>query len=95
MLAFILKKIQNQFTKLNWYFEHKRMEKFKLDLKFCGEHVFIQQPVRLEGKKHISIGDNVSINAFVHMWGQGRIQKAAVRSTPRWRAPGWRAAGAR
>jgi maltose O-acetyltransferase len=49
------------------------MRRFKKELKFCGENVFIQYPVRFEGKDNISIGNNVSVNAFVHMWGNGRI----------------------
>jgi maltose O-acetyltransferase len=49
------------------------MRHFKKGLKFCGENVFIQQPVRFEGKDNISIGNDVSINAFVHMWGNGKI----------------------
>jgi maltose O-acetyltransferase len=30
--------------------------------------------VRFEGKEFISIGNNVSINAFVHIWGQGGVE---------------------
>jgi len=55
-----------------WLYDYK-LAKFKRQLGSCGEHTFIQFPVRFEGVKHICIGANVSINAFVHMWGHGGI----------------------
>ena len=51
----------------------QKLSRFKRSLKYCGEGTYIQFPVRLEGPSHISIGKNVSINAFVHMWGHGQI----------------------
>lgn len=69
----IIKKIKNQINKLKGLYHKYKLEHFKKSLKSCGENVFIQQPVRLEGMEHISIGNNVSINAFVHMWGHGTI----------------------
>ena len=44
-----------------------------MTFKSCGENTFIQFPVRIEGANYIEIGNNVSINAFVHMWGHGKI----------------------
>lgn len=38
-----------------------------------GRRVYVDPPCRLRGKKNITIGDDVSIAAFVHMWGHGGI----------------------
>jgi acetyltransferase-like isoleucine patch superfamily enzyme len=42
-------------------------------LKFCGKGVRIQMPVSFHGLRCISIDDDTSIAAFVHMWGWGEI----------------------
>ena len=39
----------------------------------CGTNVSISHPSFISGHKQISIGSNVSINAFVHIWGQGGV----------------------
>jgi maltose O-acetyltransferase len=68
-----IKKIENQLTKLTKLLYHYKLNRFKKTLKHCGEGTFIQFPVRFEGAEHISIGNDASINAFVHMWGHGGI----------------------
>ncbi len=73
VIAFIRRKISNQFLKLRDYSEKRKMARFKLAFEFCGNAVSIQQPVIFEGMSGISVGNNVSINAFVHMWGHGGI----------------------
>jgi maltose O-acetyltransferase len=69
----LIKKIRNQILKLNKYFCNQKLNRFKRSLAHCGEDTFIQFPVRFEGPKYISLGNNVSVNAFVHMWGHGKI----------------------
>jgi maltose O-acetyltransferase len=66
-------KIKNQVTKFTGFLYHNKLNRFKKALKYCGEGTYIQFPVRFEGAEHITLGNNVSVNAFVHMWGQGRI----------------------
>ncbi|HEY5228112.1 MAG TPA: acyltransferase [Opitutaceae bacterium] len=39
----------------------------------CGSKVSIQWPVVINGADKLSVGDNVSINAFVHIWAQGGV----------------------
>jgi maltose O-acetyltransferase len=39
----------------------------------CGENVSIQWPVVINGADHLSVGKDVSINAFVHIWAQGGV----------------------
>lgn len=39
----------------------------------CGSNVSIQWPVIINGADHLTVGSDVSINAFVHVWAQGGI----------------------
>jgi maltose O-acetyltransferase len=39
----------------------------------CGTGVSIQWPVVVNGADHLRVGNNVSINAFVHIWAQGGV----------------------
>jgi len=45
----------------------------QLQLESCGMRVSIQWPVIINGADHVRVGDDVSINAFVHIWGQGGV----------------------
>jgi maltose O-acetyltransferase len=69
----IITKVKNQIKKLNVFFYNSKLKRFKNTFKRCGENTFIQFPVRIEGANHIDVGNNVSINAFVHIWGQGNV----------------------
>jgi len=69
----VITKIKNQVVKLNKFLYRNKLKRFKKTLKYCGENTSIQFPVCLEGPEYISLGKNVSINAFVHMWGHGKI----------------------
>ena len=40
----------------------------------CGARVTLYQPLVVELAENIEIGDDVSISAFVHMWGNGGIK---------------------
>ena len=73
MFNWISAKFKNQLIKLNKYIYLRKLNRFKKTFKFCGENVFIQFPVCIEGISNVSVGNNVSINAFVHMWGHGNI----------------------
>ncbi|GAA4084390.1 hypothetical protein GCM10022392_01400 [Mucilaginibacter panaciglaebae] len=73
MATWLAKKIKNQFVKLQKKANAFKVKKLKATLKHCGNGTSIQLPVRLEGPEYISVGSNVSINAFVHMWGHGGI----------------------
>ena len=43
-------------------------------LKHCGKNVSVRQPACFEGMEFIEIDDNVSIAAFVHIWGHGGVK---------------------
>jgi len=42
-------------------------------LKACGKSLSVQFPVTIVNPHMIEMGDNVSIAAYVHMWGKGGI----------------------
>jgi maltose O-acetyltransferase len=42
-------------------------------LKYCGSNVGIKHPVMIEGPEGVIVEDDVSIAAFVHIWGQGGV----------------------
>lgn len=74
MVNYISKKIENQYIKIKKIIYQYKLSRFLKQLKQCGKNVFIQFPIRFEGAKHISVGNNVSINAFVHIWGHGGVE---------------------
>jgi acetyltransferase-like isoleucine patch superfamily enzyme len=45
-----------------------------IGLKKAGKNLDIRFPVKFEGKGFVEIGDDVSINAFVHVWGHGSVK---------------------
>jgi acetyltransferase-like isoleucine patch superfamily enzyme len=69
----LTQKFKNQVTKLHLLLYRRKVARFKMTLKYCGSGTSIRFPVCFEGPGHITIGSNVSINAFVHMWGHGGI----------------------
>lgn len=69
----IIEKIKNQFSKVTKKNALKKVKKYLKSFEYYGENCFIQFPVQIEGRKSIRLGNNVSINAFVHIWGQGGI----------------------
>jgi len=66
-------KLKNQLKKYSRFINRIKVSRFKKTLQHCGANTSIQFPVCFEGPEHISIGNNVSINAFVHIWGHGGI----------------------
>jgi maltose O-acetyltransferase len=50
-----------------------RADALRLQFASCGSNVSLQWPVVINGADHLSVGDDVSINAFVHIWAQGGV----------------------
>ncbi|MES2278849.1 MAG: acyltransferase [Bacteroidota bacterium] len=73
MVNWLVTKFKNQLIKFDKFLYSYKLKRFKQTLKHCGTGTFIKFPVCLEGPQYISVGDNGSINAFVHMWGHGGI----------------------
>jgi len=49
-------------------------EQIRKSLAVCGEQTSFQIPVWILGADKVKIGKQVSIAAFVHIWGQGGIE---------------------
>ena len=73
MANWIITKVKNQVAKLNRFFERRKLRRFSKKFKSCGKGLYVRFPVCIEGQQHVVIGNNASINAFVHMWGHGGI----------------------
>jgi acetyltransferase-like isoleucine patch superfamily enzyme len=57
----------------NWLLENIQ-NSFIQGLKSCGKNCYFQMPIHIESPWCVEIGDNVSIAAYVHMWGGGGIK---------------------
>ena len=57
---------------------HCRSSRLKSRLKSCGEGTSFQMPVLLESPGRIDIGRDVSMAAFVHIWGVAALSSATV-----------------
>ncbi len=73
LYKYFIFKLTNQLKKIEKLGYKIKLKKFTTKFKKCGLNVFIQFPVRLEGIEYITIGNNVCINAFVHIWGHGGV----------------------
>lgn len=69
-----IEKLKNQKIKLDKFLYRLKLNRFKKQLYESGTGIHIRFPVCFEGPQGISIGNDVSINAFVHMWGHGGIR---------------------
>jgi acetyltransferase-like isoleucine patch superfamily enzyme len=54
------------YYRLKVFFYRKRFKSF-------GNNPTIYFPIIIESKENVSIGSNVSINSFVHIWGTGEV----------------------
>ena len=63
----VLLRLTSLFMKIRIYF-------FLQNCKMAGKNVSIRFPVCFEGIASISVGDDVSISAFVHIWGHGGVK---------------------
>jgi acetyltransferase-like isoleucine patch superfamily enzyme len=60
--------------KIRYHYAVYRSKKFLKGFKSCGKNVSVRQPACFEGIEFIEVGDNVSIAAFVHIWGFGGVK---------------------
>jgi len=58
---------------LDSYSSRILVERLLGQLKYHGKECWIQWPIQVTGHDHITLGDNVSIVSYVHMWGEGGI----------------------
>ena len=72
-MAWFIQKIINQLLKIKRYFANRKIARFKRRFKSCGTGFFVKFPVVIEGQENVTVGNNVKISPFVHMWGNGKI----------------------
>ena len=58
---------------LRWMYRRFLSELLKLRLGRCGSHVYLHSPLVIENGECVSVGDDVVIGAFVHIWGGGGV----------------------
>jgi maltose O-acetyltransferase len=51
-----------------------RTKLYGIGFKRFGRRNTIDFPVKIRGKENVSVGDDCSINAFVHIWGYGGVE---------------------
>lgn len=73
MANWVLKKIRNQFLKVSRKLQSLKEQNLKNTLKHCGEGTSINMPVIFAGAEYITMGNDVKIGAFVHIWGHGGV----------------------
>jgi maltose O-acetyltransferase len=59
--------------KFDRWFQGVRSNALRRQFASCGARVSIQWPVVINGADKMRVGDDVSINAFVHIWAQGGV----------------------
>jgi maltose O-acetyltransferase len=45
----------------------------KSKFKYLGNRTYLDFPIKIKGKEYVSIGNDVVINSFVHIWGHGGV----------------------
>ena len=58
---------------LNNKIELAKTKKLKKSLGSCGDNLGIQHPIVVQGLEFVHFGSDVSIAAFVHIWGSGGV----------------------
>src|SRR5580700_11177446 len=64
---------QRAVSRADRWLQRVRADALRRQFAACGSNVSIQLPVVINGADHLRVGDNVSINAFVHIWAQGGV----------------------
>ena len=73
-MNFLYQKISNQLLKIKKTFKSFQLKLFLKKFNSVGQNCYVEQPIRMEGTKYITLANNVSINAFVHIWGHGTVK---------------------
>ena len=67
----ILSRIAYEIGTLDKSYESNKLIK---SFAICGENFSFQYPIVISGADNIQIGNNVSMAAFIHIWGQGGVK---------------------
>lgn len=60
-------------TRFDRWLHDRRVAEIRRRFAACGPNFSLDLPAVIRGEEHIRIGARVSINAFVHIWGQGGL----------------------
>jgi acetyltransferase-like isoleucine patch superfamily enzyme len=77
-IKYLIKQIVDvDFIKQFYYplnYNKLKLRFLKSKFKKLGKRSYVDFPVKIKGIENVSIGDDVVINSFVHIWGQGGIE---------------------
>ncbi|HEY1765707.1 MAG TPA: acyltransferase [Opitutaceae bacterium] len=65
--------LRRSLLKFDRWFQGVRADALRRRFASCGSRVSIQWPVVINGADKLAVGDDVSINAFVHIWAEGGV----------------------
>ena len=54
--------------------EEQRLVDLRAKLAHCGERTVLRYPLHVEQPEKVSIGADVSLNPFIHVWGGGGVE---------------------
>jgi maltose O-acetyltransferase len=54
--------------------DRMRAERLTASLAVCGRNVVIRQPCVIEAPEKVSMGDDVSVAPYLHIWGNGTVR---------------------
>lgn len=57
--------------------EEQKLADLRASLGSCGRNAALRLPLHIEGPGKVAIGDDASLNPFIHMWGHGGIEIGA------------------
>jgi acetyltransferase-like isoleucine patch superfamily enzyme len=60
--------------RLSSLLDQARSKSLRDSLGYCGKNVTIKAPTIIEGPQSVYLDDEVSINPFVHIWGNGEVR---------------------
>ena len=68
----------NLFRKIYYYISFKiikfKQKEIQSKLSFCGANLQLEFPIVINGIENVKIFDNVTIAAFVHIWGNAGVE---------------------
>jgi acetyltransferase-like isoleucine patch superfamily enzyme len=65
--------LQRAVLRADRWLQRLRADALRRTFASCGRNVSIQWPIVVNGADHLGVGDNVSFNAFIHIWAQGGV----------------------
>jgi acetyltransferase-like isoleucine patch superfamily enzyme len=61
-------------NRLHWRYKKYQINRLKKNLKYCGQNVSISYECMILAPGQLELGDNVTINAFTHIFAGGGVK---------------------